>query len=173
VRFWGGSLRTTHTSRTCTRYNDGSAAAPTFEILYLADSPIVALFEVRAMLGSLWIPGGSLAVPTAAYHVATVTVNLHNIVDLTSPAKQRRLRTNAQELTGDWEGYHLRGPLTPIANPVGPAPTQDLGAALHGVPGLEGFVTYSAKVPYHRALIVFPMKLHPGSSLSSTDGDSL
>jgi len=71
-----------------------------------------------------------------------------------------------QELTGDWRGYQLRGPTTTVTNPTGIAPTQDLGAALYGVPKLEGFRTLSAKAPYQEILVVFPQKLEPGSKVS-------
>ena len=50
--------------------------------------------------------------------------------------------------------------------PTGLAPTQDLGAALHGVSGLEGFRTLAARAPYHEILVVFPKKLQKWSSIS-------
>ena len=50
-----------------------------------------------------------------------------------------------------------------MSEPVGIAPTQELGAALFQVPGLEGFRALSARVPYCMTLVVFPQKLQPGS----------
>jgi hypothetical protein len=91
------------------------------------------------------------------------------VADLTDLTEQHRLATTAQELTGDWRGYLLRGPTTPVSRPNGLAPTQLLGAALHGVPGLEGFRTLSAKVPTLMNLVVFPDKLQPGSQIAFTD----
>jgi hypothetical protein len=96
-------------------------------------------------------------------------VQLQSVADLTDHAEQHRLGTTAQELSGDWRGYLVRGPTTPVSRPGGLAPTQLLGAALHGVPGLEGFRTLSAKVTTHMNLVVFPDKLHPGSQIVFTD----
>ena len=85
------------------------------------------------------------------------------MADLTAVASQNLLATTAQELTGDWEGYQLRSPRTSVSEPVGLAPTQELGAAIYDVPDLEGFRTPSARVPYAMNLVVFPEKLQPGS----------
>jgi hypothetical protein len=78
------------------------------------------------------------------------------------------LRTNVQELTGDWQGYGLRSAKTSVAGPSGTSPTQKLGAALFASPDLEGFMATSARVPYSRSLVVFPEKLRPGSWLKWT-----
>jgi hypothetical protein len=88
------------------------------------------------------------------------------VADLTAPASQALLDTTAQELTGDWVGYQLRGPGTTVQTPTGIAPTQDLGAALYGAPKLEGLKALSAKAPYHQILAIFPQKLLPGSQVS-------
>ena len=50
-----------------------------------------------------------------------------------------------------------------VSEPIGLAPTQELGAALYDIPELEGFRTVSSKVPYAMNLVVFPQKLQPGS----------
>jgi hypothetical protein len=42
----GHPLGTAHTPTHATRFNPGTVADPAFEILYLADNPTVALFEV-------------------------------------------------------------------------------------------------------------------------------
>lgn len=63
-----------------------------------------------------------------------------------------------------------RRPVTArIQEPVGTAPTQDLGEALFAVVGIEGFRTLSAKLAYHRNLIVFPEKMFKGSRLEFRD----
>ena len=126
------------------------------------------MFEVEALLGSphsTW-----LAVPGRNWTVLSVSVVLQSVVDLTQAAEQAALGTTAQELTGDWRGYRLRDATTPVSQPSGvPAPTQELGGALYSVPGLEGFLTVSAKVPTHRVLVVFPDKLAVGSELECRD----
>jgi hypothetical protein len=97
------------------------------------------------------------------YVVLNVDVRLVSVADLTDVASQAALRTTAQELTGDWRGYQQRSQTTSVKQPVGLAPTQDLGATLFRVPGLEGFRTLSARLPYNEMLVVFPTKLQANS----------
>lgn len=159
------ALGTSHTKTIPSRFNVGVPAAPQYEILYLAENHMVALFEVQALLGSPLSPGGVVPQPRRAWTILNVNVNLQSVVDLTDPAAQAALSTSAQELTGDWRGYQLRGPHSSVTAPAGSAPTQDLGAALFGVAGVEGFRTLSAKLPDQMVLGVFPQKLLPGSSI--------
>jgi len=119
-------------------------------------------------LGSA-LRGQFLSHPKRAWILLNVQVTLQNVVDLTVLAVQKKLQTSAQELTGDWLGYLERGLATPISEPIGPAPTQQLGAALYAIPHLEGFRTLSAHVPTHHNLVVFPDKLLLGSSIVMTD----
>jgi hypothetical protein len=153
------------------RFNIGSAASPQFEILYLAENHMVALFEVQALLGSPLSSGGIVPHPRRAWTILNVAVNLQNVVDLTDPAAQGALNLNmsAQELTGDWRGYQLRSSLSSVKGPVGKAPTQELGEALYAVPGVEGFRSLSAKLSDQMALVVFPQKLQPGSFIQFSD----
>ena len=152
------------------RFNPGSQpAGPPFELLYLAENPQVALFEVEALLGSPTRPGGLIANPASAETMLNVAVILQNVVDLTRLDAQNRLATSVQELTGDWRGYETRSPSTSVTEPFGvAAPTQELGAALFGLADLEGFLAVSARLPYSKNLVVFPQKLRPGSSLAFT-----
>jgi len=80
-------------------------------------------------------------------------------------SQQSLLGTTAQELTGDWMGYQQRNSTMSVSQPIGTAPTQELGTALFAVAGLEGFRTVSAKAPYCSNLVVFPQKLQRGSSV--------
>lgn len=162
-QFWTTSLATAQTAVIPSRFNAGATATPPFEILYLAENPMVALFEVQALFGSPTQPGGVIPHPRQAWITVNVTVQLQAVADLTEVTAHTLLETTAQELTGDWRGYQQRSPLTSVCEPVGTAPTQALGAALYAVPGLEGFRTLSAPLPYHSTLIVFPQKLQPGS----------
>jgi len=123
----------------------------------------VALFEAEAVLGSPVRPGGALPQSRLAWTIINVRVRLQRVADLTVVGQQDLLGTTAQELTGDWEGYHLRNRRTSVSEPIGLAPTQELGAALYSLPDLEGFRTVSSKVPYAMNLVVFPQKLQPGS----------
>ena len=130
---------------------------------------MVALFEVQALFGSPTQPGGVVANQRQPWTVINVQVQLQDVADLTQVSQQTLLATTAQELTGDWYGYQQRSALTSVSQPVGTAPTQALGAALFAVSGLEGFLTLSARLPYHRNLVVFPQKLRPGSRIVFAD----
>ncbi|HEV3341588.1 MAG TPA: RES family NAD+ phosphorylase [Pirellulales bacterium] len=155
------ALAFAHTSTRSSRFNEGGGS---FSTLYLSEDQLVALFEVEAVLGSphtTWVP-----VPSGNWTILSVSVVLQSIVDLTQAATQASLATTAQELTGDWRGYRLRNALTSVPQPAGvPAPTQELGAALYAVRGVEGFIAVSAKVPTRRNLVIFPDWLLPGSRL--------
>lgn len=160
-----GALSFAHTGAVTSRFNEGVGS---YSTLYLAEDHLVALFEVQAVLGSpyaIWVPA-----PRQNWAILNVGVVLQSVVDLTRVPNQVRLATTAQELTGDWRGNQLRGASTSVSQPAGvPAPTQELGAALHSAPGLEGFMTVSAKVPTHRILVVFPGKLLPTSRVEYRD----
>jgi hypothetical protein len=120
------------------------------------------LFEVQALLGSPMSPGGVVPHPRRAWTILNVTVQLQSVAELTDVGVQSTLATTAQELTGDWRGYHYRSPHTPIPLPVVPAPTQELGAALHNA-NLEGFLTISAKLSDQKSLVIFPQNMRRGS----------
>ena len=162
-------INTAHTKTTPSRFSPGPNASPPFEILYLTETPQVAQFEIGALAGDPLAVGGILNAP-GSFAVVRVKVILQRIVDLTLVSQQSLIETTAQELTGDWRGYEHRKAITAsILEPVGTAPTQDLGEALFGVPGLEGFRTISAKLPYHRNLVMFPEKMFKGSRLEFRD----
>lgn len=170
------ALATHHTRTIPGRYNDGTLAKPSFPVLYLAEDPIVALFEVQALVGSPLAVTGIHPHPGArtAWTVLKVIVRLQKVADLTELHQQTIFDTNAQELTGDWLAYGYRSPRAmSVGRPSGfPAPTQELGAALHGVPDLEGFETISAKVPHRRTLVIFPENLHSDSEVKFLDEES-
>ncbi len=133
-RFLPTALTTTHTTRFFTRFSPGPLGMPPFEILYLAENHLVALFEVGALFGRSTLPGGLVPNPGRAWIIVNVTVQLRAVADLTQALAQQALQTSAQELTGDWEGYQTRSLATSVTQPVGVAPTQHLGEALHQDP---------------------------------------
>jgi RES domain len=109
--YWKSALAT---SQSPSRFSPGAAAETPFEMIYLADSPTVALYEVRAQFGS---PERPIANPyQTKWAVIDVDVRLHSVADLTNPLQQRKLATSAQELTGDWRTLYPRND----------APTQQL-----------------------------------------------
>jgi hypothetical protein len=164
LKFWNSLLATAHTSTIPGRFNAGNAVRPGFEILYFAEDHQVALFEVQALLGSP-LPGAAY-VPNPSGHwvIINIGIQLGRVVDLTLRPERVKIETTVQELTGDWRGYLLRNPRPKLRRPYwSNVPTQKLGHALHAVRGVEGFLTYSARVPTRKNLVVFPHKLRPGS----------
>lgn len=149
-------LKTDQTSEYASRFHSGSANSRRFEILYLAENQVVALYEVGALFGP---PAQPLSNPHArrVLHI-DVQVTLQRVADLTDPVQQALLGVSTQLLTGHWDIEH-----------TGPAPTQQLGAALFATPGVEGFLAISSKMPLCKTLIVFPKKLLKGSEISYKD----
>lgn len=170
-RYVANPLGTVHTTTHATRFNPGTPADPAFEILYLAEDASVALFEVQALLGSAY-PGAAFVPNPAggAWSLIDVQVNLQAIVDFTQLASCHRVGTSVQELTGDWRAYTLRRPARLRGGMHGSdVPTQKLGRRLERIRGLEGFLSYSARVATRRILMLFPRKLLPGSRLRYRD----
>ncbi len=156
MRHWESALKTDHTPRFSTRFNPGPAAKTPFEILYLGENQLVALYEVGALLGPSNQPISHPALSKTAQ--IDVAVRLQAVADLSDPAQRKLLGVSLQELTGVWDIY-----------PPGDAPTQQLGAALFATEGIEGFISLSAKMPRCRNLVVFPQKLLLGSELVFKD----
>jgi hypothetical protein len=152
-----------------TRFNAGFLLAPSaqYECIYFADDTICAQFETRAQLGE-FMPGMHLPNPHTPIAALNVRVNLHKIMDVSEVAAQSHIGTTVQELTGDWQGYQVRSPGTNVKAPTGPSPTQDLGWALFRT-GVEGFRATSARMPWHKTLIVFPANMRVGSWITYTD----
>lgn len=167
---WTTALQTSQTKTFATRFNAGPSASTPFEVLYLAEDHLVAMFEAQALLGSPY--GAYVPQPAQAWAIINVTVVMRAVADLSAALAQANIDVTAQELTGDWYGYQQRQRSLSLKAPVGRAPTQSLGAALFGVPGLEGFKMVSARVPDKRTLVVFPTKLRVGSSIQFHDPSS-
>lgn len=157
-------LATDYTATAPSRFNPGNPGRPGFEILYFSEDHTVALFEVGAIVGSA-LPGGThIPNPKSHWIIINVQVQLGRVADFTQISQRRLIETTVQELTGDWQGYRFRETHQKLAAPYWTnVPTQRLGRALHQVRGLEGFLTYSARFPTRRNLVVFPRKLRPGS----------
>jgi hypothetical protein len=161
-----------HTATRPGRFHNGSEQRPGIEAIYLTDDPQVALYEVRAVLGSPF-PGQSNApnLNPRAWAIYPITIELQAVADLTLDTQIQWLDTSIQELTGDWFGYSLR-PQHQNAPPpyFTHVPTQQLAIALHQTGLFEGLLSYSAVDSRHRNLIVFPSVLQNGSSITCTDG---
>jgi hypothetical protein len=168
-------FQTAYTAVTRSRFNPGPLlpAPERYEILYLAGDPIVAPFEVWAMLGQPWSPANTAPNPAMpSYIILPIKVILHSVVDLTDVSTAHiPLQISAQELTGDWDCYGFRSSKTVVSGPVGISPTQDLGREIFRT-GVEGFWTISANAPYQRNLVVFPQNLQAKSSVIVIDPHS-
>jgi hypothetical protein len=150
LRHWNTRLSTTHSKIYSSRFSDASAAVPSYGMLYLGENHQVAIYEVGALLGD---PNDPISNPRGSWALMSIQVTLHHIADISIPAQQKIISTNHQELTGSW------------INSPRPVPTHQLGAALHAVPDLEGFLYPSAKSE-SRNLAVFMDKLKKRSSIS-------
>jgi hypothetical protein len=159
-----------------TRYNPGSVhgVGSSFETLYLARDGRTALFEKRVTYGDPYGDPSSLLVTPriSKTDLVPVDVNIDSILDLSDIDIHRLLDTNAQEITGDWEGYVHRGSGAPgvvLTAPIGPAPTQDLAWELFHHTSVKGVKSISARVPTTCCLVVFTHKLQPSDRLSWSD----
>lgn len=157
-----------------TRFNPGNARTPGFELLYLALDQNTALLEKQAQFGSPYAqPITYIPAPRMSRTVVIdVAVDLQNVIDLTDINAHASLSTTAQELTGDWMGYQVRGLATRssvLSAPVGEAPTQILGWELFQEPGVEGIRVISAKDATTCCLVVFTHKLSRPGSLAWDD----
>ena len=170
-RFVTSPLHTAHTAVRPGRYNAGRKASTRYEVLYLCESWYVAQLETGAIFET-HSAGGPLSNPEQPVTQLICQVALTRVVDLAEEAVQRQLGTTAQELTGDWRGYDARSPRTSVRSPTGLAPTQALSEALYLAPGVEGFLSVSARNATRKTLMVFPGKLQPGSFVRYVDPQS-
>lgn len=157
-KYFSTAQHTNHTKLFATRFNAGRVAQPQYEVLYLAQDQIVALFEIQALFGSQ-INNHIIPNPAVTPVIMPVEVVLQRIVDLTEWGNEPILETSLQELTGEWRAYASLSANRFITT----APTQLLGAALYAEPGIEGFRTPSARIPFATNIVIFPDKLLPGS----------
>jgi RES domain-containing protein len=156
------ALQYRHTRTKPSRYNPGRLAREAFDTIYLSESPILAMLEVGAILGSSSNVNELLPNPAADYTILNIQVQLRNVLDLTDvEGTHEPLASNAQELTGDWVAYGRRTASHSVPGPCGVAPTQELGEAMHAAEKFAGFLTISAKFPYQRVLGVFPDRIAP------------
>jgi hypothetical protein len=159
-----------------TRFNPGNVhgVGSSFETLYLALDGRTALFEKRVNYGDPYgDPSALLVMPRISKtELVPVDVNVDSILDLSDVDVHRLLGTNAQEITGDWEGYVHRGSGAPdivLTAPIGSAPTQDLAWELFHHTSVKGIKSISAQVPTTCCLVVFTHKLRSSNQLSWSD----
>lgn len=159
-----------------TRFNPGNAqgSSSSFETLYLAFDGKTALFEKRVQYGDPFgNPDALLVSPKISKtELVPVDVVLDSVLDLSDVGAHTILETNAQEITGDWQGYQRRGlgePGIVLTAPTGPAPTQQLAWELFHNTSVKGIVSISAKDPTTKCLVIFMHKMQPPDTLSWAD----
>lgn len=91
------------------RFTSGEPGRSGAAVLYLADTPEVALFEVGVILGAP--RSGRTTVPNPGagiWAVVPVRVVLSVVFYLSDPPQLTHIETSEQEMTGDWFGYRER-----------------------------------------------------------------
>ena len=66
-KYLAAALGYSHARRSASRYYEGPTAALPFDIVYWAENPLVALFEVEALFGSPLTQGGLTANPARSW----------------------------------------------------------------------------------------------------------
>lgn len=160
--FLATAISTTHTSTRASRFSPATPHTPGFQVLYLAENPLVAQYEIGALFGSLTSPHGVIPNPSVGVVILPISVNVSDIADLTAPAQGHIVDTNAQELTGDWRSYPNRKS-TPPSPHAGKAPTQQFGDELFRLAVYKGFISFSAKLPDYKILAIFVQLLIRGT----------
>jgi hypothetical protein len=102
-QFLADAIATRRTATLTSRFSSATKAAPGFEILYLAENQLVAMYEVGVLFGSAASPGAIVPNPNLPITVLPISVNLAGIADLTDPVEAAKIGTNAQDLTGAGE----------------------------------------------------------------------
>lgn len=93
------ALSTSHTPRVKSRFSPGSVEVPAFELLYLAENQLIAMFEAEALYGNPMKPGGVVGNPLPLT-VVPISVVLSDVADITEPSQARLLQTNARNSRG-------------------------------------------------------------------------
>ena len=150
LRHWETRLNTEHSRTGPSRFSEADRKNPGNRIAYFGQTHQVVLHEVSALFGKSSDP---LPNPKGSWLILCLDLVLDNVVDLSHPDNQELLKTNHQELTGNWD------------NPMNEVPTQLLGRELYQLTDLEGFIYPSSRVD-GVCLAIFPDKLGPRSSIS-------
>lgn len=131
--------------------------AATYSLVYLAQSPDLALLEVQALVRSNHI-SSPLSVAVGSYFVAPIQVKNIKVVDFGDPVNRGTIEASIQEMTGDWRSYaatltHGNPPYVRANVRQASAPTQDLGQVVSNQ-GIHGVLAPSVYEPVLSNLIV-------------------
>jgi hypothetical protein len=139
------------------RFNRGTAPVGAFRVLYASTDRETPFYESRRRIQTA---AAIIAVSGPATHLAIIDASLPKLLDLRQGDVCRTLRTNHQELTGNWWEFidHREG-----------APTQWLGHSLHRL-GIGCGLIYRSK--YGTGDDVFVMHDHLTASGYLRPGDS-
>ncbi|MGA8474547.1 MAG: RES family NAD+ phosphorylase [Candidatus Cybelea sp.] len=131
------------------RFNRGTMRVGSFTVLYASTDTTTPLFETRRRIQTAT---EIINAPGPATHLAILSCVLFRLLDLRGDDARRGLKTNHQELTGNWWDY--------IDSPEG-APTHWLGNALHAVANSCG-VIYRSKYGTGDNVFIMHDQLAPG-----------
>lgn len=134
------------------RFNRGTTPSGSFRILYAATDEHTPLFEARRRIQTAT---EIISVPGPYTHLALIRARLQKLLDLRRDAVIRRLRTNRQEITGNWWECS--------DDPDG-APTQWLGHVIHDL-GIASGIIYPSKYDTGDNLFVVHDTLMPGDEV--------
>ena len=132
-----------------------------YHLIYLAEDRTTALLEVQAAVRSAHLPR-PLPVALHRYAVLPVTVHGIQVVDFGDVGARRRIQASVQELTGNWRDYPHRPPTgtwPSVRSDHTDAPTQTLGAQMHAVQHIAGFLSASTYNATKSNLIIFPARV--------------
>ncbi len=115
--------------------------------LYFAEDLATAFDEVYPQQAIVRRQDPGLALPVPPGGFAAVTYTLQTVLDVTEPAIQQALHTDAAELTGHWRQARNRGQIPP---------TQRLGQAVYDSGLFEAIWYESARISGAYCLAVFP-----------------
>jgi hypothetical protein len=87
---WPTRLSARHTITETSRFNAGTVENPSYQVLYLAKNHLIALFEVRALMGK---PESPIPDPRSTWTTLNLNVVLHRVADLTDPGEQKLTET--------------------------------------------------------------------------------
>jgi RES domain-containing protein len=125
----------------------------TFPSLYLTDDRETTLWETRQRVRTA---AGVLRFPIAGGSVAVYDAILERLLDVTNPIVMAGLRTNLQELTGNW---------LELTDSDDGAPTQWLGEAAHRSGRFAGLLVPSV-YRSRRNIVVMRDRLGPAERVS-------
>jgi RES domain-containing protein len=158
IKYQKTALSTEGSLKVGGRYNISQEFSPQkFSALYTSDSPVTALQELRLLVNT---PLGLTPFKGEPHILLSLEYTLQSVLDLTDINHQKILKTNLQELTGDWLTSNLQDQI---------APTQELAKAIYDLQTIEALKVPSSVNVNAYNLVIFPERLLPNSFIQVHD----